>query len=310
MFSNPDILAYLRSEAITVLGAALALQTPPKFESIFEMRDDARERSQYGQIHRAGSMKEFGQGTKRPMTQPFVGGITTITPRQFGEEVSWLITTMDEARAKALDLRSLIEGPGGWAASYQTGRDKLACGILKNGGTGTGYDGQALFAAAHPQRSKFLDGASISNQDTTGQAINPTAVKAAHMAFAETMAIAENGEQIDNTPTDIVVSRIQDYHEMYAVLFSEKIAGVANNDVNSLTPIGFKLSHWPRVKQASGTEYWYMLKAQAGLLFVDKERMTADTWYDPENRTYHVGPAYQAEAGYRDFRGAYRVALA
>lgn len=310
MFGNADILTYLRLEAISVLGATLASQPAPKFESVFFTRDDARERIQLGQIHRAGSMKAFGQGTQRPRTQPFIGGVTTLAADQYGEEIGWLLTTMDEARAKGLELRGLIEGPGGWVSSYQTGRDKLACSVLKNGGSTNGYDGVPLFSASHPQRSAFADGASISNQNTTGAAISADSVKAAHVAFTETMAIAENGEIIDNSPTDILVSRVSDFHEMSAVLFSEKLAGVANNDINTLKGVGFNLQHWPRLKQASGTEYWYMVKAQAGLEFVDKERLAVDTWYKPEDRTYHVGPAYQAVAGYRDFRAAYRAALA
>lgn len=310
MFGQPDILTYLRAEAITVMGSELARQIPAKFEQVFETRDDARERIEFGQLHRAGSMKPFGQGTPRPRTQPFIGGMTTLSADQFGEEIAWLITTMDEARAKGLELRSLIEGPGGWVASWMTGRDKLACNVLKNGTSGTGYDGKALFATDHPQRSAFGDGTAISNLDTSAEGITASVVKVVHEAFSETMAIAENGEQIDNSPSHILVTRVRDFHEMSAVLFSEKLAGVANNDNNTLREIGFALQHWPRLKQSSGTQYWYMVKANAGLLFRDKERLSMDSWYKPEDRTYHVGPAYQAVAGYQDFRAAYRKAIA
>lgn len=302
-----DIQEFLRAEAIKLTGAAMMNQKPAVFEEIFDVMDDPRERSQYGQLHASGSMKLFGAGTERPQTQPFAGGMTTIEPNQYGESRGFKLVTLEEAKAKGWELRDLTNN---WAQSYTTSRDKLASNVIKNGTSGTGYDGKALFATDHPRRSRYGDGTAISNMSAAGAAISDATVKAVHVAFAETMAIAENGEEINNDPTHVIATRITDQHELIAVLTSEKIAGVANNDVNVLKPLGLKVAYMPRARQASGTQYWYMAKAKGGLLFVDKEKLTAEAWYKNETREHFVGPAFQAAAGYRDFRAIYRQEIA
>jgi len=305
MFQSSDILNYLRKEALSILGPTLAMQKAANFQSVFAVSSDPREEVQFGQLHQNGSMLPFGRGTARPITQPFKGGITTLKAEQYGDGVEWLLTTEAEARAKAIDLRNLIASETGWVASYNTSRDKLACAVLKNGATGTGYDGQPLFSASHPTRSHFLDGDNISNVASAASAISATQFKEDHEQFAETMAIAENGEEIDNQPTHVLVSRTQDFHNMYAVLFSEKLAGVANNDTNeSIRSLGIQLQHWPRLKQT--TPYLYLVRANGGLKMIDKEALNVDVFYKPEVRSYYVGPVFQSVAGYVDFRCALR----
>ena len=302
---NNDILGYLQKEAISVLGSTLAQQLPAQFEAIFNVRTDPRQRIQLGQLHTSGSMKEFGQGTERPQTNPFVGGITTLEALQYGEAIGYGLVTLEDAKAKGWDLLQLIEN---WAASWSTSRNKLAANVIKNGGTGTGYDGQALFSTAHPQRSKYLDGATISNTDATSEAIAAAMMKTFHSNFADVMGVAENGERITHQPSHCIVVSTADMHEAIAVLRSPQIAGTNNNDINTLVSLGIEVVYWPQVAQASGQEYIYFAQARGGLEFVDKEALNIDAWYEPETREYRVGPAFQAVAGYRDFRAISRKA--
>jgi hypothetical protein len=288
-----DVTNALQVQLVKFFPASESKVVGATYRDLFRSISWQRYQAEAAGMASPGSLKQFGAGTPVPDQAPFQTGKVTITPVMVGGKRSFEQQTVDEVMAAGNGAIEAVTD--NWASAAEVSKDKQAATILRdNSSTGT-IDGAAIFAT-HNQRSKYADGNTYANQDAVAEAISDDTVKAFLKLFEETIAFDESGTEIDNVATHAVATSMDKLWALQTVLKSVQTAGAAMNDVNVILN--------------SGTQYWYLAKAQAGLIFVDKQANLIETWYDPDTKVNYASLHYQAAPGVLDWRNVARKALA
>jgi hypothetical protein len=309
MVVNSNVSDALDSSLRSLIAVSAERVDPGKGMQIFSELFDERAFIKMSSLHAEGSFQKYRKGEDTPMQNVFQGAPLTVYPETLGGKRSFNFKTVEEVQAAMNgDLQTLTDN---WMSQYASSRDKQCATRIKS--TANGYDGVALFSASHRQLSRAQAGETYSNLDDTAEAISPDVVRAALKGMTETAAYDESGEPIDNEATHLVVHDFDDEHELKAILMSEKRAGVANNDKNTLADLGLLPMRWRRLAPASGTtRYLYAFntkRGENGLFYWTKSPLSPLVWFDNDKRHYLASAEYEGVAECFNWRSAYRKKL-
>ncbi len=305
-----DVPDAVRAELLKLWPVSVDQVRPGVHRQIFFEMSSGRWQDQMAAMQASGKMRPYGSGTDVPTVAPFQTGLVKINPRPLGEARTFQFQTVQEVLAAiGTDLRSATDN---WADSYENTRDSDCADTLRLN-TATGYDTKAFFAADHPQRSKYQDGNTYSNTDTTGFALDHEGIKTLTGVMSDTIAYNEAGTRIMNMPTHIVTTRWKDFHQASAILLSQQRTGTADNDVNTLNQLGIQVLYWPVLSQgitgaatATNKEYVYAFKAQKGLIYVLKRGVRLKAWEREESDDLMASATFEGAMGWRDWRSGAR----
>lgn len=309
-----DVPDAVRKELIKLWPVSVDQVRPGIHRQLFFEMSSGTWQAQMAGMSASGKMRQYGSGTDVPLVAPFQTGLVKINPKQLGEARSFQYQTVQEViAAVGTDLRNATDN---WADAYETTRD-LDCADQMTLNTVTGYDGKALFDTAHPQRSRFLDGNTYSNNLATAVPLDHDGVKALTGQMSDKIAYNEAGTRIMNIPTHVVASRWSDYHQAMAILQSLQRTGTADNDVNTLNRLGIAVEFWPFLTQgiADGSsstatpEFLHAFKAQKGLIYVLKSGIRIKAWEENKSNEVWASATFEGAMGWRDWRSACRQAI-
>ncbi len=302
-----DVSDAITAELMKLWPASEMSAEPAFYRTIFDSMDFGRYRAIMANMNASGRFKTFGSGSNVPLSQPFQGGLVTITPVMLGEKREFEFQTVEEVQA-AINT-SLIEATNNWAEAAETTRD-LQCADMLRLNTATGYDGQEFFDTAHPQRSRDLGGDTFGNLLANGVAITPDTLDVVLQRFEDTNAVGENGEKLRGwNATHLVATRWTDFHKLQAIVQSELRAATGNNDKNTIQN-SYQVALWRSLVQSSGTQHFYAFKAMKGLLYVNKQNVALESAYDFDSKNYMASAHLQGAAGWRNWRAGIRESLA
>ena len=302
------ISAALDSAIKELIPAAAEMVDPGKGRLVFRDITDGRNSIKLSSIHAEGSFQAYGAGEQLPNQTVFEGATVTVNYEKFGGMRGFDFATEQEVAAAANgDLRTLAEN---WTMGAERTRDKVCSKLIKN--NATIYDSKALFATDHPQLSKTGAGAAYSNLNATVIAVSVDALRAIIKQMAQTSAVGENGEPIENEPDKFAVGDWEDYQELLAIIRSEKKPGGFSNDINTLVGIGDPL-YWRGLAPATGTtRYLYAINTKRGvngLLYWDQAPFTTEAWYDPSARQTFASGGMHGAAACINWRSIFRQAV-
>lgn len=269
-----DVPDAVKSELLKLWPASVEQVTPAHYRDLFEVISDGRYQVTLAAMNAASRFREFGSGEQLPVRNPFQSGPVTITPVMLGEKRSFQFQTVEEVKAAiGTDLKMATDT---WAMAQENTRDLQCATMLK--GSDTGYDGKALFAADHPQVSRFGAGNTYDNDDGTAEAITHSVVRNLLVLHEDTNAVSEGGDKSNKQVTHLVVTSMAQLMELLPIVESPQRAGTANNDVNPIARLGMKPVLWRNL--AGSTEYLYSVTAiagQKGLVYINKQNAMIDT---------------------------------
>lgn len=301
-----DVPQAVQSELLKLWPAAAASVVPAEYRGIFQEISDGRYQVVLASLQAASRFTQFGSGEKIRNRDAFQGGSVTITPVMLGEKVSFQFQTVEEVRAAiGTDLAQAVNT---WALAQENTRDLQCTDMLK--GTDTGYDGQALFSDSHPQRSRFLDGATYDNNLATAAGLNHATVRDLLTRAEDTNAVNEAGDKMNRRVTHLVVTSMGQFLELLPVIESPQRSGNANNDVNPLGRLGIIPMLWRNL--AGSTEYLYAfsnIPGQGGLVYVKKQETMIETQRDFDTKQIESTAHLQGAPAWTDWRCATRQAL-
>ena len=260
----------------------------------------------FGRISGLGEMPSKVELASAELVKPIESASAQITPDTRTMKVVFSKEVVEDSKANGQDV---MDKSNNMAEAYQLTIDRQCARVLTS--TATGYDGQALFSAAHPRESKSHAGTTYSNVCGVGAAgsadepsgVTDTALKLALTRLEDTNAFDENGDPIIVTGTHVVCTTRQQLFDAQGILGAMNLPGTANNDVNALknqlVPI-----LWRNAQQATTGQAhrWFVAMAKKGLNYAMREAYSVEVVYDPENRSYNAYPSFRGEAGYSDWR--------
>jgi len=309
MVLNANVSDALDSSLRTLVAASAESVDPGKGLQIFTEMYDERAFIKLSSLHAEGSFQKYRKGEDTPLQNVFQGAPLTVYPEKLGGARAFDLKTVEEVQAAMNgDLKQLADN---WASQYASSRDKQCATRLKS--SSNGYDGVPLFSASHPQLSKANAGTLYSNVDTVAATLSVDVVRGALQGMSETAAYDESGEPIDNEATHLVVHDFTDEHELKAILMSDKRAGVANNDKNTLQDLGILPLRWRRLAPSSGTtRYLYAFntrRGENGLFYWVKSPITPLVWFENAKRQQMASAEYEGVAECFNWRSTYRKTL-
>jgi len=306
MLGRNDVPQAVQSELLKLWPAAASEVVPAEYRGIFQEISDGRYQVTLAAMQAASRFTQFGSGENIKNRDSFQGGSVTIVPVMLGEKVSFQFQTVEEVKAAiGTDITQAVNT---WALAQENTRDLQCVDMLK--GTDTGYDGQALFSDAHPQRSRFLDGNNYDNNDATAASLSHSVVRDLLMLAEDTNAINESGDKMNRRVTHLVVTSMAQFLELLPIIESPQRAGTANNDVNPLGRLGIVPMLWRNL--AGSTEYLYAfsnLPGQTGLVYVNKQATVIETQRNFDTKAIESTAHLQGAAAWTDWRCATRKAL-
>lgn len=304
MISRNDVVSLVNKELLKAFPVSDTQITPGPWRDIFDMLPSALWRSTMNSLHASGRFDEFGSGQDTPLKNPFQGANVTVTPVKFGERRSFDMETVDEV--KAAIGTDIVEATNNWAEAYENTRNIQCADYIRNNDT-TGYDGQVLFADAHPQRSRTLDGDTFDNNLATAATLEHSLVRTLIKTLQDTIAYGENGERMINPCTHIASGSWDVYMELATILKSTQKAGTMNNDMNMLATLPTVPVYWPQLKEASGgAQYIYGFRAKRGLIYANKKDLRIRAWMEEKSEELMGSATASGSAFHRDWRSAVR----
>lgn len=301
-----DVPQAVQSELLKLWPAAASAVVPAEYRKIFPVISDGRASVILAAVQAASRFTQFGSGEPVRNRDAFQSGSITITPVMLGEKVSFQFQTVEEVKAAiGTDLTQAVNT---WALAQENTRDLQCTDMLKD--TATGYDGKALFAADHPQRSRFGDGATFDNDDATAAVLSHAVVRDLITLAEDTNAINEAGDKMNRQVTHLVVTSMAQFLELLPIIESPQRAGTANNDVNPLGRLGIVPMLWRNL--AGSTEYMYAfsnLPGQTGLIYINKQDTMIETQRNFDTKAIESTAHLQGAPAWTDWRCATRKAL-
>jgi len=303
MIGRNDVISLVNKELLKAFPVSDTQIVPGPWRDIFAILPSALWRSTMNSLHASGRFDEFGSGQETPLKNPFQGSNVTVIPVKFGERRTFDFETVAEVQAAiGLDIR---EATNNWAEAYENTRNIQCADYIRNNNV-AGYDGQYLFADAHPQRSRTLDGATFANRNETAKDLEHSSVRALLKNLQDTIAYGENGERMLNPCSHVASGDWEVYMELATIMKSSQRAGTANNDINLLATQGINPVYWPQIKQDSGLDYIYAFRAQRGLIYANKKDLRLRAWEEDKTEELQASATASGSAFHRDWRSASR----
>lgn len=307
MIFNGDVPSALKMELLRYYGESDISYADTKFQKFFEMIKDGRQWVKIGRMWGTGAWTSQQKGQAFPNRKPFEGAETTITPVPLGEEQSWNFQTVMEVLAAGHDIKKAAQN---MAQMYPVSKDQQCADFIR--ANAAIYDGQAMFATAHPRRSVTLDGGTFDNTliPSANVGITDAIMKQAVAQMAETNNIGENGEKINNRPNVVICSKFRQSLEADGVLHSVGPAGEISNTKNTIGQYLDQVEWWERLWYSGDTyTYWYLLKAMApnGLAYQDQVELMVDAWQEHNPPVQKTLSWFAGAPGIGDWRCILRV---
>lgn len=301
-----DVPDAVKSELLKLWPASTARITPGQYRKVVEVISDGRYQVTLASMQARSQFTQFGSGTPVPNRDAFQSAPVTITPVMLGEKVSFQYQTVEEVRAAiGTDLRQACDT---WAMAQENTRDIQVTDMLKD--TATGFDGKALYANDHPQRSRFNDGSTYDNNDTDAAVLNHATVRDLVTLVEDTNAVSEAGDKMDCQVTHLAVTSTAQYLELVPIIGSDQRSGTANNDNNALQSLGIQSLLWRNL--AGATEYLYAFSfkpGSRGLVYVDKQATIIETQRNFDTKLIEATAHQQGLSSWVDWRCTARKAL-
>jgi hypothetical protein len=195
------------------------------------------------------------------------------------------------------DLYNVMKGMGKRGSATALGKgirvriETLCADVINDGfATTTGYDGVYLFSNSHP----LADSASLGDNLITG-AISDTTVKS---AMTQPRDCVDEANLKVAARGNIVWAASNKEWDVYTILGSDKVAGVADNDKNVLTGIR------PVIMDYLTDNYWGVADSNfENLKFMWRDQPIFDSQPLSKTVDYFMYGAARCAAGYVDWRG-------
>lgn len=304
----------LNSALAEYLPAALDKMDPGLWRRIFPTRQDGRSSVVLSGVAASGRFQEQPIGQPTPEGTVFERGSVTLTAVRYSAKQVFDGKTLAEVEAaRNGDLQQLCVD---WAASNERTHDLRASSMLRSTSTAT-YDGKALYATDHPQKSKSGAGDAFSNtMESQVYSVDDANIKALLALFEETNAVGENGEKITWKATDIVATNHADYYAALTVLKSIGRSGTANNDINAIQIAnqGLNVLEWRELTPSTGTTRFLHVfntrPGENGFRHIEQSPLVTSAWYDPDADQYFMRAAASGSFGNVNWRSTARMKTA
>lgn len=303
MFTTTDAVTALKDGILKYMDESMRKAPAAVSDTLFQTVQEARHAVTIGGAFGPGRFRQVGEGEDLPARAPFERAEKTITPIRLGEMRIFSRAVMAQIMA-ALQLPGnppldIIQATDDWAKSAVAAKDQLCISVLTS--TATGYDGKAMFATDHPQRSKTADGQAYNNTlaPAAGVGITDQSLKDALTRLQDTNAYSENGEPIEVFASHLIATTQNQLFDAQAVLRSVQVSGSNQNDPNVVQNL-VNILLWRRLQQS--TEYWYLACAKSGGYYQEQQGFVAETNYDFRSKNYQATGEFYGQAGNADFR--------